>query len=376
MKKKIAFIHDVELEIDSRAQKEVSSLLRNGHSVLFCGWNKRKSGKNEKFKEEYRKQLVNGENICIQVKKGKGFKDNIFSLIKYEFKLFSWLYSNRKQYDYIHACNFDVAFASVLFAKIFNKKVIYDIYDDYADSHSCGKCIYIIIKKLDGFVIKNVQKVIICSEKRREQLAFKPRNINIIHNSPDIEDIDSNLMPIEENSRLKIVYVGNLDNGRFIVELANIISKYKEYELHCGGAGIHEDTILELANKCENIFFYGRLSYDKVLSLESNCDVIPALYDPTIKNHKFAAPNKFYEALYLGKPTIMFHNTGMDDIVDKEYTGITIDFSEESLEDALSKINENIKVWKANSKRLKEVYNNSFKWENMEKRLFDLYDSI
>ena len=30
-----------------------------------------------------------------------------------------------------------------------------------------------------------------------------------------------------------------------------------------------------------------------------------AIYDPNISNHYYAAPNKFYEALMLGKPLIM-----------------------------------------------------------------------
>ena len=50
---------------------------------------------------------------------------------------------------------------------------------------------------------------------------------------------------------------------------------------------------------------YGKLQYSQTLALESQCDIRVATYDPSIRNHKYSAPNKFYESLMLGKPIIM-----------------------------------------------------------------------
>ena len=39
--------------------------------------------------------------------------------------------------------------------------------------------------------------------------------------------------------------------------------------------------------------------YENVLNIETTADVLTALYDPTLKNHQYAAPNKFSSILSL-----------------------------------------------------------------------------
>lgn len=371
---RIAFIHNTEIELDSRTQKEIYSLNANGHEVLFCGWNKEKNVSNEKKELDLRGTKYTFENICVKVKKRAGLKENLVPLIRYFFRLSLWLYRNRKEYTAIHACNMDTAFLALFFAKLFKKKIVYDIYDDYADSHVAGERLHKILKCIDAFVIKNVDVVIICSEKRMEQLATTDaKKIVIIHNTPDIKCVDRNLMPISKGNKTRLVYVGNLDDTRYLRELISVVKKHAEWELHIGGGGVLESEIRKEAGTSSNIFFYGRLSYEQALSLEKQCDILPALYIPELKNHKYAAPNKFYEALYLGKPVIMFKNTGVDDLVEKYQSGKVINYSEAALENAISDIANEITKWRFKEKDIKKIYSEFFSWEIMEKRLLDIY---
>lgn len=374
---RIAYIHNVEIEIDSRAQKEVSSLLKAGHQVQFCGWNKEKNGAIETKIIETRGQKFEVQNICYKVKKGKGLKENFKPLLTYEISLTRWLIRNRKNYDAIHACSLDVMLMAIPIAKMFGKKVIYDIYDDYADSHSVGERLHAVIKRIDAYLMKRADVVIICSEKRIEQMATKQvKKLVVIHNTPDISTIDANLMPTDNNKKLKIAYVGNLNDGRLVYEIAEMISTISSFEFHCGGSGLHEQDISQLSQAHDNIFFYGRLTYEQTLSLEYNCDVIPAIYDPSVKNHTYAAPNKFYESLFLGKPTIMIHNTGMDDMVDKYETGITTNYSIEDIKLAFDKIFHELPLWKKRDIAIKDIYHKLFSWEIMEMRLLEIYKNM
>ena len=371
---KIAYLHNIEIEIDARTQKEINSLISNGHSVLFCGWNKEKRDVNEKKKIIVREKEILIENICEKVRKSKGLKENIVPLIRYEFKLLIWLVKHQKEYEAIHGCSLDILILAYPIAKMFRKKIVYDIYDDYADSHVVGKKLYSIIKKVDKYLIEHVDTLIICSEKRMEQIASnKAKKIVVIHNTPDIKEIGNDYIELEKNNRMKVVYVGNLHEGRYTYELAEIISQNPLWEFHCGGSGALEQKIKMLANTYNNIFFYGKLPYEKTLALEKECDVITALYDPNFPNHKYAAPNKFYEALYLGKPTVMAHETGMDEYVDKYRLGITTEFSKEGIEYALNKISEDLQVWRGRSEDIRSMYFNYFSWEIMEERLLEIY---
>ena len=123
--------------------------------------------------------------------------------------------------------------------------------------------------------------------------------------------------------------------------------------------------------KYNNIFFYGRIQYGQTLYLEEQCDIMLAIYDPSVENHVFAAPNKFYEALFLGKPLIMVGGTGMSNIVSEYKLGATIDYSKEGFIDGLNKLKS--VDFDRTSIVAKELYNKYFSWKIMQERLIELY---
>lgn len=370
--KNVLYVFDLDVSSDSRCQKEITALNHAGYSVDILEWNKDEDyplmEKNEIIRGKLTKILSRG----IKVLKGKGFKENIGSLIKYEIFVLGFMIKNIKKYDIVHCCNLDAAFVSSVVAKLYSKKVIYDIYDDYADSHQCGKKFHDIIKKIDKFVQKRVDAIIICSDKRMEQLGATKTPVYTIHNSPDVyPDKRENVLKNEDEFR--IVYVGNLCNNRMIKELIGIVLKHKNWRLFCGGTGVLEDEIIKLSHSSENVEFLGKMKYEDVVNLESSCDVIPALYDPSLINNTYAAPNKFYEAMFLGKPTIMVKNTGMDEVVLKENTGLVISFNENELEDALESIYQHKKYWIESAERIKDAYAAKYSWECMRDILLGIY---
>lgn len=132
----------------------------------------------------------------------------------------------------------------------------------------------------------------------------------------------------------------------------------------------------EASRKHKNIFYYGKLSHRDTLKLEGGCDLMTAIYDPVTGNHIYAAPNKFYESLMLGKPVIMVKGTGMAEILEKEDIGVLIDYSEESFAKGVSTLIHRRKDWENMSRFMKNMYEKDFSWSEMEKRLLHLYDRI
>ena len=109
-------------------------------------------------------------------------------------------------------------------------------------------------------------------------------------------------------------------------------------------------------------------------SLESACDIITAIYDPSVRNHLYAAPNKFYEGLLLEKPLIMARNTGMSDTVESNRLGVVCDFNR--VEDALFELAERRSEWSEMGKRAKALYEREYSWAEMKRRLLALYELI
>src|SRR5699024_8926552 len=111
------------------------------------------------------------------------------------------------------------------------------------------------------------------------------------------------------------------------------------------------------------------------LKLYNQSTLMIAVYDPSHPNHKYSAPNKVYEAMFLGKPIIVAKNTGVDDIVTKEQMGLVIDYSVESLDSA-------IKYLESNKNKIKEYGSNAqrsyaqYSWQTMKKHLNNLYSEL
>jgi glycosyltransferase involved in cell wall biosynthesis len=372
----VIFLRSNPVDPDSRVEKEVNALLKVGHSVKVLAWDR-----DSKYSLQTKTlNLENGEveifRIGIPATFGGGFKRNLLPLIMFQLNIYHWLKKNISSFDVIHACDFDTSFTSIIFAKLHNKKIVYDIFDYYVDSFKIPIMIKPFIEFFDSRIIKYSDAVILCSEERIRQVKNPGRRrFHIIHNSPPEINSNQTNSNYQKSNKLKIVYVGILDEGRMIKEIVKIVQSCEFFELHIAGFGRLEDYLINVARACNNIFFYGRIPYGKTLELERMCDIITAIYDPKIRNHKFAAPNKFYEALMLGKPLIMISGTGKADFVNKEQIGFVIDYEYSSLKQAFTEIYENIDYWRKSEDRIKKYYTD-FSWSEMEKRLIAIYNQF
>ena len=377
MKNRVVLIRSNPVSPDPPVEKVADALIENGYVVTVVGWDR-----NCKFEKTENLSLEHGTvkivRFGIPAMFDGGIKKNFFPLAKFQFRLYSWLKKHESEYDIIHSFDFDTGFMANKIAKKHNKQLIYHILDFYIDSHDIpSDFLRSKVKKAEFAVINNANVTIICTEKRHEQIeGAKPKKIVIVHNTPkavnqELEDED--FFKIRNNARCKIVYVGILANTRFLREIIRFVKSDERFEFHIGGFGVMENEIAEAAEKCERIFYYGKLPYDKTLALEQVCDIMTAIYDPEVPNHRFAAPNKFYESLMLGKPIVMAHNTGFDEVIEKNRIGCLIDFSEKGLSDGLNQLIYHKNEWTAMSERMKQLYKEQYSWTEMKKRILKLY---
>ncbi|WP_107947839.1 glycosyltransferase family 4 protein [Lysinibacillus parviboronicapiens] len=359
---------------DPRVEKEALSLVSNNWRVQILAWDRdAKYRANEQLLEHT--HTINITRFGVPATYGGGFKKNFFPLLKFQLKLLQWLLRHKNTYDTIHACDFDTALVGTICGKLLHKKVIYDVFDSVTAPFNGPETLGKIVEKIDIMLMNSVDAVIICTEKRKEQIAkSSPKKLEVIYNTPHYVKLEHDLKLNAD--KVKIVYVGILARERLIRELVEVVMDTPNYELHIGGFGEFADELAQMAKEHDNIVFYGKLPYEKTLALENNCDIMTAIYDPKLTNHFYAAPNKFYEALMLGKPLIMAKNTGMSEVVAENNLGELIDFNRESLRQAIDSLVKRKQEWPEIARKMKELYEERYSWSQMEKRLTDLYSSL
>jgi len=370
---RILFCRSNPISPDPRVEKEVRVLVKDGHQVTVLGWDR--SG--ELPEQE---SCVGFKVFRLRIKavyaNGMG---NLPQLLKWEFGLLRWLIVQRKEYDAIHACDFDTILPS-LFAKwLFKKKVVYDIFDFYADHlRRTPKMIINIIRSVDLWAIGQADAVIIVDDARVKQIeGSSPKKLIVVYNSPEDVLAESNGATFfSPKSKLKLTYVGLLQVERGLFEMLTVLKKHPEWELNLAGFGGDENQLVDMARDMPNVYWHGRISYNRALQLSQAADVLFATYDPLILNHAYSSPNKIFEAMMLGKPLVVAQNTNIDGIVENYKNGIVIKYGNvQDLENALSVL-ENTSQRDGMGKNSRRAYDEKYGWKEMEKKLALLYKNL
>lgn len=379
---KICFIRSDKGYPDSRVEKEMYALSKE-HEVFLLGWNREMAGGDV----IHEKHSIHGKDfdyylIPEPADYGGGMKRMLGPMKRYWKRAYRWLSENQDSYDAVHVVNFDTAKPAFKAAKEFGKKIVYDIFDYYADSYKAPGIVKSFIRDLEKNYIGKADMTVICSEERKLQISGSdPKILIIVENTPEDIEVrdDFRLAGGSVPDRPKVVYAGMLVFDRFLKETAEVMMSRNDIEWHVAGYGVLRPYLEECAAKHGNIFYYGPLPYDDILALEKRCDIMTALQDPSVANNRYSAPNKFYESLLLGKPLIMVRNGSIYKEIESNGFGETIDADGDvsaAISEAFDRLLARRGEWEIMGSRARKLYEDKFPWSKSEKALLDGYRSL
>jgi glycosyltransferase involved in cell wall biosynthesis len=375
MSETILIVRSNPISPDPRVERVARALEGGGYQVTILGWDRTKE---LPIREE--RSYGTLQRLSIPADFGRGIR-NLPYLLKFELGLTRWLIQNRSEYDIIHACDFDTVLPALLIRCLWKKKVVYDIFDFYAEMLRATPLLFKqIIRLVDIWAIDRVDALILADDSRKAQIkGSKPKKLFVIYNTP--EDLIPKNQELDfeqpDESKLRIAFVGLLHVERGLMELLNVHSRHREWSLDLAGFGGDEEIIIGKAQQLKNVSLHGRVSYEKAMELHLQADVLIATYDPSIPNHRFSSPNKLFEAMMLGKPIIVAAGTNMDRIVEETGCGIVIPYGDISaLEQALQRLASNPQFRAQLGAAGRKAYETRYNWGLMRRRLLNLYADL
>jgi glycosyltransferase involved in cell wall biosynthesis len=358
---------------DPRVEKIARSLSAMGYPVSILGWDR--SGELPTRSQQDDITLL---RLPILAQFGTGLA-NLPNLLRWQLGLMRWLVRHRKEYDIIHACDFDTILPALASQTLFAKKVVYDIFDFYADHlRATPEYFKKAIRFIDLKAIERANAVILVDESRRDQIrGAKPRYSTVIYNTPEECQIPETGRSDEPGCRLRLAYVGLLQKERGLFEMMALLGRHPEWCLDLAGFGGDEERIQAQAERMPNVHWHGRVPYQKALQLSQAADVLFATYDPAIPNHRFSSPNKIFEAMLLGKPVLVAKDTNMDHIVEQAQCGLVVAYGDEAaLEAALSQLAQDDILRERLGDNARQAYETRYSWQAMQSRLQELYRHV
>lgn len=319
---------------DPRVKKYLAYLDSNNIEYKVLGWDR--NGENLQYKN------------CIFFKRKSGY--NIGGL-KAAWNRVLWMWFCVKQIykikpSFIHGCDIDSAFPAVLYKLCGNRKsrVLFDVFDWFsATLYNQPKVVTTAFKWMESITSKYSDNIIICEKERLEQIPYDiSSKVDILPNIPMINDESAFRYEDDtlsfNNDNITISYVGGLYNERFLDELLDIAEEGYVNLLIAGYGDKRLEERCKKLSELENVRYFGGVPYEQGLHISYNSDIVYAMYCKTNPNHIYAAPNKYYEIMLLGKPLITTKGTKVGDKVEKNDIGYTINEDKEELRDLIFQI--------------------------------------
>lgn len=373
MTTRILMLRSNPVHSDPRVDKIARALGQDGHRVSVLAWD---------FTGEHLPHEVRPDysisRIDLPVKFGRGLGNLILEL-RWQWRLLRWLIANQAGYDLLHACDFDTILPALFCGRLFKKRVIYDIFDFYADMlRQTPEILKRAIKRIDLWAIDRADGVILADDRRREQIKDSaPKHCVVIYNSPEDEYRSLEISEGSPAGELKLAYIGLLQRERGLLDTIRVIARHPDWTFDLGGSGAEQDIILTLARNLENFRWHGRVPYEQALRINAGADVMIAIFDPAIPNHRYSSSNKLFEALMLGKPIVVARGTNMDRVVIEHQCGLVIEYGEaDELDAALSRLADDPQLRQRCGANGRKAYQAAYDWSIMQERLQQFYKLV
>ena len=267
--------------------------------------------------------------------------------------------------------------------KLFSKsKVIYDTHELETERNGWSKTRKTIAKLLEKSLIHKTDAVITVSDSIAQwyKNRYGLKKVHVVKNVPYRQNNKSQhsdglrqKFDIQDDEILYI-YQGGLGGKKGIEILLDVFSKVDEKKhIVFMGYGSLENTIKKYETNFPNIHLQPAVKPQNILKFTGSCDIGIHLPENTCLSYFYSLPNKIFEYIASGIPSVVSDFPEMAKIVDQTGCGWKVAPNAKSLIVLIEDISrKNIEDKKINVLKCKD----NFIWEKEEEKMLEVYKNI
>lgn len=264
------------------------------------------------------------------------------------------------------------------------ERIIYDIHENVPDDIHSKAWIWKPIRSIISFSVRALENVI--SRRMTYLIAatpyiesrFKRMGANVINlnNYPWLHELSSDQSWNFRQNR--ICYIGGISYERGFKELVESLNHVEDVILEVGGT--FETVELESETKSNSawnkVIYHGYVNRKQAKEIMSRCRAGIVTFHP-YPNHINAQPNKIFEYMSAGLPVIGSNFPLWKKLIEENNCGICVDpLDPYDIANGINTILKNSDASSDMSREARRKIETTFKWENEESKLIELYNKI
>lgn len=292
----------------------------------------------------------------------------------------------RHRVDVIHCHDLNTLPAGVRLARRFQTKLVYDsheLFNEMAGKSWLEKRIGYILERL---LMPYIDHLIVVNSHvhRLFTKRYGPYPTTVVQNVPEAPDW--NQAPPQEVLNLRqhfglapddllLLYQGGLNPERGLEECIQAVAMLpKTFKLVLIGDGRLKGYLEELVNHLQledRVFFFGQVPSEQLLWYTCQADVGLVVYKNTSLNNYYSTPNKIFEYLLAGIPTVASDHPGKR-LVAEEGTGVCVEETPEGIKDGILDVVAQMEMYRERCREKR----NQYSWQEERKKLIRTYRQL
>lgn len=278
-----------------------------------------------------------------------------FSLASFNFVL-----QNAKKNDVVVFVDLETILVAWIAAMIKGAKMHYDMADPfYLAKPIPGKSFW---KFIETLFVKNSFRVTAPHIKRLSIFTDKiTSNMSVIENVPYFKETLFNSTQKTSTTYITLGYFGGLEaNVRGLENITKLVLNDDRLKLTIAGVGQLSTFFTEMSQQCNRIVYTGSFLAESLPELAKDMDVYIAYYSPDKFLHTIAAPNKYYEHLFLGIPILTSCIIPQAEDILENNTGWCIENDTDALINWKNELFNSKIDWNAYRRRCHKIWNDKY----------------
>ena len=269
--------------------------------------------------------------------------------------------------------------------KLFGKKVIYDVHEDYQQKILSKGWIGAKFRRAISFLMGFIEKACsmlfdyIITADSHTKMKFKKNKVDVVANFAPLGFADG-VEADEKEGPFKVIYVGGISENRGAIKIFETIEylKHEDIEFHLLGK-VEVPSLIDLFNSTPRIKYHGVVPWEEVSKYLVNADVGLILLQPVPAYLYYPGENiiKLFEYMSVGLPVIISNFPKLENMISEIGCGVSVDPTDpKEIADSIEFLYGNPDLRKQMGENGKKALMEKYNWEAESKKLVELYKKL